>query len=181
MIEFSVRPNVADMLFQVFGRAVHPEHFEILASRTVDHQGYGVRVWITRTGHVICWRKGDLVLTETVHADGTLQLQQRLAHARIRNEHRLRVPLRPTLIYQSCFQVETLSPEVFQDVHEEIAADGCRRGMIHHLAPHQRIALSPIGFLNMEAKPGCLFFSSFHTFPEENTVLKTQSLLELGS
>jgi len=35
-----------------------------------------------------------------------------------------------------------------------------------------------LGFVTVEARPGCLFLSAFHTFPEEHTVVKTQSLIE---
>ena len=32
--------------------------------------------------------------------------------------------------------------------------------------------------VTVEARPGCLFVTSFHTFPGEHTVVKTQSLIE---
>jgi hypothetical protein len=38
--------------------------------------------------------------------------------------------------------------------------------------------VAPLGFLTAEARPGCLLLSSFHTFPGEYTVVKTQSLIE---
>jgi len=34
------------------------------------------------------------------------------------------------------------------------------------------------GFITTEAWNGCLLLSSFHTFPDEHTVVKTQSLIE---
>ena len=30
----------------------------------------------------------------------------------------------------------------------------------------------------VESPTGCLFLSTFHTFPDENTVVKSQSLIE---
>ena len=35
-----------------------------------------------------------------------------------------------------------------------------------------------VAVVTAEFRPGCLFLSSFHTFPAENTVVKTQSLIE---
>jgi hypothetical protein len=35
-----------------------------------------------------------------------------------------------------------------------------------------------LGFVSVEARAGCLFLSTFHTFPDEHTVVKTQSLIE---
>ena len=36
----------------------------------------------------------------------------------------------------------------------------------------------PLGLITVEARPGCLFLSTFHTFPDEYAVVKTQSLIE---
>ena len=41
-----------------------------------------------------------------------------------------------------------------------------------------RLALSPLGLVTVEARAGCLFIGTFHTFPDEHTVVKTQSLIE---
>jgi hypothetical protein len=32
--------------------------------------------------------------------------------------------------------------------------------------------------MKVEAKPRCLLVSAFHTFPDENTVVKSQTLVE---
>ena len=74
--------------------------------------------------------------------------------------------------------VETLPPDIFLHVHDEILADGGKRGFLHNFQPHHRLALAPLGFITAEARPGCLFLSSLHTFPDEHTVVKTQSLIE---
>ena len=49
----------------------------------------------------------------------------------------------------------------------------------HNFPAHHRLAIAPLGFISAEARPGCLFLSSFHTFPGEHTVVKTQSLIEM--
>ena len=35
-----------------------------------------------------------------------------------------------------------------------------------------------LGFVLAAFRPGCLFLTTFHTFPSEHTVVKTQSLIE---
>jgi hypothetical protein len=79
------------------------------------------------------------------------------------------------------FQVEVLPPEIFLHVHDEILVDGGKRGLLHNFRPNIRLALAPLGFVTVEARAGCLFLSSFHTFPDEFTVVKTQSLIECKS
>ena len=76
------------------------------------------------------------------------------------------------------FQVEVLAPELFVHVHDELIADGSKRGLLHNFPSHNRLALAPLGFISAEARPGCLILSSFHTFPTEHTVVKTQTLIE---
>ena len=80
--------------------------------------------------------------------------------------------------YQVTLSVEVLPPEVFLNFHEELAADGARRGLLFHFRPHHRLGLTPIGLVTAEALPTGLAVSAFHTFPDEFTVVKTQSLIE---
>ena len=38
--------------------------------------------------------------------------------------------------------------------------------------------MSTLGAIYLEAWDGCLALSTFHTFPGEHTIIKTQSLIE---
>ena len=40
----SVRPKVAELSFQLFGRALHPELFEVHKSRTIERAEYTARL-----------------------------------------------------------------------------------------------------------------------------------------
>ena len=55
---------------------------------------------------------------------------------------------------------------------------GCARNDLDSEELAGRLALAPLGFIAADARPGCLCLSSFHTFPGEHTVVKTQSLIE---
>lgn len=180
MSVFSLRPRVRDLVFQIYGRPLHPELFDILSSRRFRKDNYEVTVWITRTGHVISWENADVHLTEVAAAvDQPLPQGRRLCAFRLRSEHTAQLKCAHGVSYQSSFQVETLAPEIFLHVHDEILADGGKRGLLHNFRPNHRLAVSPLGSIEIEAKPSCLFLASFHTFPEENTIIKSQSLIEL--
>ncbi len=60
----SVRPKVAELVFQLYGRALHPELFEIFSSRTVKRGEYEATINITSAGHFVCWRYQGQTLTE---------------------------------------------------------------------------------------------------------------------
>lgn len=174
-----VRPPVADLIFQVYGRPLHPELFDVLAMRCIRRSDFVLTVRITRTGHVISWEDDDVHLTEvTAAADQELPQKRRLLSHRLRQEHSATIPCAHGVHYQTTSQVEVLSPELFLHVHDEIVDDGSKRGFLHHFSPHARLALAPLGFVLAEFRPGCLFLTTFHTFPSEYTVIKTQSLIE---
>jgi hypothetical protein len=179
MNTFSARPRVSELIFQLYGRPLHPELFETLAVRKIQHKGADLTVRVTRTGHVISWDYQEVHLTELAGAaEPSLPESRRLLHHRLRGEHSDSKALGRGLGYQINFQVETLPPEVFQHVHDEILSDGAKRGLLHNFQPHHRLAVSPLGLITAEAREGCLFLSSFHTFPDELTIVKTQSLIE---
>jgi hypothetical protein len=176
---FVMRPRVSDLVFQLYGRPLHPELFDILAVRKIQREDYDLTVRITRTGHVISWQNRDVHLTEVAAAvEEPLPDRRRLLGYRLRGEHSGTVACARGVQYQMSFQVEVLPPEIFLHVHDEILADGGKRGLLHHFQPNHRLAVAPLGYVSVEARVGCLFLSSFHTFPDEYAVVKSQSLIE---
>jgi hypothetical protein len=172
------RPPVGELVFELFGRPLHPELFDILACRHVQREDYQATLRITRTGHLLTWENDEVLLTEVADADQNLSDHRRLLHHRMRGEHTSTVRCCAGVTYQNSFQVEKLPPEIFVHVHDEILADGGKRGLLYHFQPHHRLAMAPLGFVTMETRTGCLFVTAFHTFPEELTVVKSQTLIE---
>jgi len=64
----SVRPKIAELVFQLYGRSLHPELFEVHNSRQVERGGYRANVQITTAGHVITWQYQGITLTEVAAA-----------------------------------------------------------------------------------------------------------------
>jgi hypothetical protein len=174
-----VRPRVGDLVFQLYGRPLHPELFEILAYRKVQREDYQLTLRLTRTGHVITWENADVLLTEVAAAaDQELPEKRRLLSYKLRGEHSGNLMCAHGIKYQTTFQVETLEPDIFLQIHEEILADGEKRGLVHNFTPSHRVIVAPLGLIAVESRFNCLFLSTFHTFPEEYTVVKSQSLIE---
>jgi hypothetical protein len=175
-----VRPPVSELAFHVYTRPLHPELFETLAVRRLRRGGTTMTVRVTPTGHVLGWAHDAATLTEvTVAPDAPLPDGGRLF------AHRLGTAQRGKwsgngLRYEFSTSSEVLPPEVFVHVHEELAADGARRGLLFHFRPQHRLGLTPLGFVAVEPVPLGLSIAAFHTFPDEFTVVKTQSLFELS-
>jgi hypothetical protein len=174
-----VRPRVSDLIFQLYARPVHPELFEILAVRRIQRADFRLTLQITRTGHVITWDSADVCLTEvTAAADQLLPEKRRLLHCKLRGERSSRIDCAHGVCYQSSFQVETMKPEIFLHTHDELLADGQKRGLLHNFQPNHRLSVAPLSLIAAETKPDYLVLSTFHTFPAENTVVKSQTLIE---
>ena len=178
MNSLAVRPRVSELVFQLYGRPLHPELFDILAVRRYEREDYDLRVWITRTGHVLTWENPDVLLAEVADAEQLHSESRRLLSYRLRGEHAATLGCCHGVTYQTSFQVETLAPDIFLHVHDEILADGGKRGVLHNFQPNHRLAVAPLGYVVVEARPRCLFVSTFHTFPEEHAVVKSQTLIE---
>jgi hypothetical protein len=173
-----VRPRVADVVFRLYDRPLHPELFDAVAVRTVVRDGRRLTVRLTRTGHTLGWTDGTVHLEEvTATTDQELpEVGVRLAH-RFDGGGRGRCTL-AGVTYQTLAHVEVLDPEQFVHLHAELAADGQRKGLVYHCKHGNRVGLSPLGVVIVEALPQCLSVTAFHTFPDEFAVLKTQSLIE---
>jgi hypothetical protein len=178
MSAFLVRPPVAELVFQLYGRPLHPELFDILTVRKFQRDSYELRIWITRTGHVITWENEDVLLTEIADRDQAISDKRRFLNYRMRGEHSGQFLCCHGISYHMSFQVETLPEEIYLHVHDEILADGTKRGILHNFQPNHRLAVAPLGYVVVESRPRCLMLTTFHTFPEENTIIKSQTLIE---
>jgi hypothetical protein len=172
------RPKVADLIFRLYDRPVHPELFESVAERRVTVGGVSLTVRLTTTGHVLEWHRNDCHLVElTAASDQLLPLGGRMSH-RFTGTSRGRFRPSNALRYEMSSHAETLPPDLFLHIHDELAADGRRRGVIAHFRPRHRFGLEPLGFVTVDSLPSGLAVASFHTFPDEFAVVKTQSLIE---
>lgn len=176
----SVRPKVADLLFQFYGRSLHPELFVICETRTVERGPYTASIHITSAGHLITWQYQGLTLTEVAaSAEHPLPQKRRLLSHRLRGQRSDHVQCRGGVRYQVSFQLETVEPETFWNFHEELLQDGAQRGVLHRFGSANRIHPGAISYLNVETSKRTMIVHSFHTFPSEFAIVKSQSLYEL--
>lgn len=175
---FHLRPPVEDMVFQLYGRPLHPELFDVLAFRRIRQAGWSLNLWITTTGHMIAWQHQRTQLTELAAGGEELPEWGQLLNHPLRGERCAILGGTPAANYQVSFQVENLPPDQFLTVHHEIRADAGKSGLMHAYATNRRWALTPVSAIHVESWPGCLSLATFHTFPDECAVVKTQSLIE---
>lgn len=176
----SIRPKSSELVFQLFGRPLHPELFDVVASREIRRSAYGATIQITDASHVITWRRGSACLCEVAAPAGhPLPRRRRLLSHRLAGHRDDSLQYANGAAYQVSFQLEKLEPELFWLCNQELEIDGPQRGLFHQFRSRNRLGLGPISHVTYEARPRTLLVQSFHTFPEEHTLFKSQSLFEV--
>ena len=177
----TVRPKVAELVFQVYGRPLHPELFEIHCSRSVQRGDYTAKIDITSAGHVVTWRYAGLTLTEVAAAaHHPLPQRRRLISYRLRGQRDDRIDCRGGVCYEMSFQLEPVEPEVFWTFQQELTYDARRAGMLHKFDSSGRMALGALSYINVESRNRQLLIQAFHTFPDDYAIVKSQSLFRLA-
>jgi hypothetical protein len=176
----TVRPKVAELTFQLFGRPLHPELFQVFETCTIQRGQYTAKIDITSAGHVVTWCYAGLTLTEVAaSARNPLPKTRRLLGYGLKGQRTDRVECRGGICYQMSFQLEPTDPEVFWTFQQELANQGVRQGMLHRFDASGRIALGALSYINLEARNRSLLVQAFHTFPDDFAVVKSQSLFQL--
>ncbi len=154
----SVRPKVAELVFQLYGRPLHPELFQVYQTRTVERGEYKATIDITSAGHVVTWRHQGLTLTEVAtSAHHPLPQKRRLVSYLLKGERTDRVACRGGAVYQMSFQSEPVDPQVFWTLQQELALDGKHKGMLHRFDSSGRMHAGGAGaiFTSKHAIAAC--------------------------
>lgn len=176
----TVRPKVAELVFQLYGRALHPELFVVCETRHIQRGEQEAQIDITSAGHVVTWRYAGITLTEVATAaHHPLPERRRLMSYRLKGQRSDRLECRGGVRYEMSFQLETVSAEFFWTFQKEIACDGLFHGVYHKFDSSGRFALGAVSFVNVEARNRSLMVQAFHTFPDDCAIVKSQSLFQL--
>lgn len=176
----SGRTSVADLAFRVYGRGLHPEWFAVRAFRRYVQAGWEVDVRIVEGGHVILWSCGTTRLAEVlIGAETPLPESGLLYQSSVRQERSATLRPGSHVEYQSCFAVERIDAEIFAHLNDELILDASRNGLFHRFAPRNRLDPAPLSRIDVEPRSRGLSMQTFHTFPEERAIVRTQSLFEI--
>ncbi|MEX2189027.1 MAG: DUF2617 family protein [Pirellulales bacterium] len=176
----SVRPKIAELVFHLFNRSLHPELFEVYQSRKFSRSGFEAEIAITSAGHVIKWRHQGITLTEVAAAaHHPLPEKRRLFGHPLKGQRRERVECRGGVTYESDFQLERVEPVQFWSYQHDLAWESSANGMLHRFDASGRIALGALSFIHVETRLRSLTIKAFHTFPDDHAVVRTISRFQL--
>lgn len=179
----SARPKIADLVFQFYGRSLHPELFEVRRERTLERAAYTATLKITSTGHAICWQQPDgLLLTEVAtSALHDLPLKRRLMSQRVRGEHEDRIECAGGLVYETELAIESADQSTIRTYQQELQLAGEKNGLLYQFESGGRVGLGALSYIHFESRTRSLQIQALHTFPEDGVILKSQSRFTLAA
>jgi hypothetical protein len=175
------RQRLSGLRFYLYERPLHPELFDIYHDHQIVKTGYEAQVWVTGCTHVIGFFCKPFALVEAM-AETDTELPQRgsLLELPLRGERAHERKRGEGINYMMNFQVEQMSPAVYSKTHHDLARLGAKRGLFVPFPMWMSSSLTPFTYIDYEAKPNELHVFAFHAFPEDLTIVKTQSIFELS-
>lgn len=176
----TVRPKVAQLMFQLFGRSVHPELFHIYKTHRVERENYALRVDITADGHVISWTADNSTVTEIAAS-----MHQLVPHSRrivaipLRDSHRESVECRPGISYRFEFDLQRVPAEMFWMMQQQLGESAKDHELIQVFDASGRIAIGGMSFVHVETRMQSCHIQAIHTFPDDLALVKTESVFTL--
>ncbi len=173
--------RVDDLHFCLYQRAVHPELFDVRMVKRVEQSRYHAEIWVAGLAHVVTVQFGDQILAELITDDTELLPKIGLATSfRFRGERDHAQSFNDGFKYILSTQVERLTPQLFPATHRDYVHYAQNRGLFLSFEEWTHDGLAPFSFVDFDARDHEFHVHAFHAFPEDLTLLKTQSIFEIG-
>ena len=173
--------NIAidELTFSLFQRTVHPELFQIYAKRQLKTDKYEANIWITGCTHVASVHAKNVCLTEVVSAPGQMLPQRGLIERfRFRGPRSHKCTLSRGLSYMTDFQIEKMSANLYRQSHIDLEKFARNRGVFIKFPALEVDGLQPFCYIDYEARQSELHIHTFAAYPDQVTMIKTQSLFD---
>jgi hypothetical protein len=168
---------VGDLRLCLYLRTLHPEFFTIRGRRVFKHADFEFELWLLEVGHVITFIDGPEVITEVlVPRDLELPKRGLVRTVDLAREQEHRLETRGPILYNMTYQVDTETPGTYLREAEELLASA-RQGHLFSEEPRE-VARRPFSYAVPEPQGRGLLVHTWHGFPAEHTILKTQTLIE---
>ncbi|MBK9128399.1 MAG: DUF2617 family protein [Phycisphaerales bacterium] len=172
--------QAVDLHLFAFERSLHPELFRHFADFHVEQTRYHADVWIIGLSHVVTVTTGNRSFTELLAKDSDI-IPSRGIVSRFRlkgeRDHERRTP--DGWGYMTSTQVETMDDALYKSVHFDLLRHAERRGWFHLYENLADGEMTPFSYIEHEARDSEFHVHAFHAYPQERTIVKTQTIIEL--
>lgn len=176
----SVRPSIGETSYRLFDRPLHPELFDPVIVGKIKTGVYDVTIGVCEGGHHLLFScQGNSILEVTAPDQqqlSTYGLQQTYFYNE--TEEVLCETDHP-FSYHFAGEVDAVDFTIFTRVQMELEAEAAKVFLAHQFPAQNRFLPGPISLVRVEGSPRMLSVHTFHTFPEDLAILRTQTLIEL--
>ena len=174
--------RVADSKFVLYRRPLHPELFHIHQSRHLERPSYQADIWVMGLSHVVTVQAAGRCVTEVTTDDLEVLPQNGLVTSfQFRGERDHLEEFDDGMRYILSTQVERMTQNLFHASHRDLLRYASSRGVLVRFDDWaDGEELVPFTFIDYEARNSELHVQAFHVFPADYTILKTQSIIEIG-
>jgi hypothetical protein len=173
--------RIDDLHFFLYHRALHPELFRIEQVRQLRQKRYTAEIWLVGLSHVVMLQAKNQVITEMIGPDSDLLPKMGLVtRFRFRGEKDHVQSFDDGVQHIMSSQVERMTPNLFAASHRDLLRYSAKRGLLCTFPEWSSSELEPFSFIDYEAREGELHVHAYHAFPDELTLLKTQSIFEMA-
>ncbi len=174
--------QAVDLHLFLYDRPLHPELFRHYADYRVRQGRYHADVWITGLSHVITVTMGHRSMSELLSDDNeVLPTRGVLTRFRMKGERDAERRTTDNWHYMVSSQIEIMSEPLYKSVHKDLIRHAARRGWYYAYDQWADGDLAPFTYIDHEARDREFHVHAFHAFPQERTLVKTQSIFELPS
>ena len=174
------KQSVKHLKFVVYTRPLHPELFEIHHDHRINQPAFDAAIWVTGCTHVVRFSVADDTITEVMaQAEDELPERGLVVSFRCRGEKQHQFETEAHLRYMMNLQVETMSEKVYTATHQDLISAAETRGIYVPIPKWQTSALMPFCHVDYHTTAEGLHIFAYHAFPDELTIVKTQSIFEV--
>jgi len=174
-----INVGIEELTFSLFKRPVHTELFKIYARRQLKTAKYGADIWVTGCTHVVSVFAAGMCLVEVVSSPGQLLPQKGLIERfQFRGPRSHKYTLCRDISYMTDFQVEKMSPNLYRQSHLDLEGFARNRGIFVKFPRLKVEGLQPFCYIDFEARQRELHVHTFAAYPDQVTMIKTQSLFD---
>lgn len=181
MLMESPQINVAieQLTFSLFQRPLHPELFQIYASREIKTENYQALLWVTGCTHVISVFCGKECLTEVISAPNQMLPSRGLMERfQFRGPRTHKCTVGRGISYMMDHQVDKMTTSLYRQSRTDLEQFARKRGLFVNFPELEVGSLEPFCFVDFEARQKELHVNTFSAYPDQITMVKTQSLFD---
>lgn len=173
--------KVAEKRFLVMGQALDIDWFNGKRHRRLNlFEGWRADVWVHDAGHAIIFSNRTMAITELLTTMSHELPTDRVIWQRTPIlEDFATIQPGGHLEYQVNYELETTDSSIFNYLSQELVLKSSINDLVWQGRSGNRLLINPVVRVHVEAGPRYLSVQTFHTFPQELSILRTQSLFEI--